>query len=132
MRQHNLMIITLIVVSSLAFIALLHQPINAQDEEILRLRQRIIELENRIKTLEGLYRGFEDPEDTRIETQEGWQNKKNWRRLETGMTKDHVRSILGAPIKTIKGVRTLWYYPNIYRGYVSFDDNGRLIVWSEP
>lgn len=132
MRQHNFTIIALIVISSLAFIALLSQPLTAKDEEILRLRQRITELENRIKALENFYLIFEESQDVQAGTVEGWQNKKNWRRLETGMTKDQVQSILGKPIKTIKGVRTLWYYPNIYRGYVSFDENGRLIVWSEP
>jgi hypothetical protein len=29
-------------------------------------------------------------------------------------------------------VRTFWYYPSIYSGYVSFDDKGRLAGWKEP
>ena len=62
----------------------------------------------------------------------GWQNKMNWRQLEIGMSQNKVRDILGEPIKIIEGVKTLWYYPNIYCGYTSFDEKGRLIGWNEP
>ena len=34
--------------------------------------------------------------------------------------------------KKIEGTRTLWYYPNIYCGYVFFDKNGLLSGWNEP
>jgi hypothetical protein len=48
------------------------------------------------------------------------------------MNKEEVLTLLGEPIKTIEGVKTLWYYPDTYRGYVSFDDKGKLTGWQEP
>ena len=48
------------------------------------------------------------------------------------MSEGEVKKTLGEPIKVISGVRTLWYYPNIYCGYVLFDKNGQLNGWSEP
>jgi hypothetical protein len=60
------------------------------------------------------------------------RTRGNWRNLEAGMNEEQVRTILGEPVKEIQGVRTLWYYPSIYSGYVSFDDKGRLSGWKEP
>jgi hypothetical protein len=48
------------------------------------------------------------------------------------MSEDQVRALLGEPVKEIKGVKTLWYYPSIYGGYVSFDEKGLLSGWKEP
>lgn len=106
--------------------------IQARENEIDQLRQKVTELEGRIKELEiqleGCY-GHRDEEN--IDTG-GWRNKKNWRKLGIGMPQDEVESLLGEPVKVIQGIRTLWYYPNIYCGYVSFDENGHLTGWSEP
>jgi len=121
------------MVSALTLFSFFPKPITAQDDEILKLRQKISELENRIKDLESLLMIYKEPKEIRSEkTGQGWQNKKNWRSLKTGMTVEQVRAVLGEPIKTIDGIRTLWYYPNIFCGYVSFDDKGRLTVWNEP
>ena len=100
----------------------------AQDDEVIELRRKVTELEKRVKELEGLLfeSGSKNPETL------GWQNKKNWRRLETGMDQKKVKDILGEPIKIIQGVKTLWYYPNIYCGYCSFDEKGHLVGWNEP
>lgn len=103
-----------------------------RDEEILMLRQKIVELENKIKEMEATIARYIDEEKALEESGYGWQNKKNWRKLKTGMSAEEVLAILGEPIKTIDGVKTLWYYPDIYRGYVSFDDEGRLTGWNEP
>ena len=42
------------------------------------------------------------------------------------MKETQVTKILGEPVKVIKGVKTLWYYPNLYGGHVSFDEKGGL------
>jgi len=104
----------------------------AQDEEITKLRQKITELENRIKDMEAILTKYQEQEKYQDESSNGSQNRKNWRKLEIGMSSEEVRSILGEPIKTIDGVKKLWYYPDIYRGYVSFDNKGRLTGWHEP
>ena len=49
-----------------------------------------------------------------------------------GMTETQVKSVLGEPTKVIDGIRTLWYYPNFYGGYVSFEKGGSLAGWREP
>jgi SmpA/OmlA family protein len=126
------MIIAVIMASALAFFVILSYPVTAQDDELLRLHQKILDLETRIKDLENLIQIPEGPEKFQLKTGPGWQNKKNWRNLQTGMTRDQVYTLLGEPIKTINGVRTLWYYPNIYCGYVSFDEKGCLTGWNEP
>jgi outer membrane protein assembly factor BamE (lipoprotein component of BamABCDE complex) len=107
-------------------------PCTAQEDETTKLRQKITELETRIKELETTLTKYQEHEKGGRDSSNTWENKKNWRKLETGMSRDKVLSLLGEPIKTIEGVKTLWYYPDIYRGYVSFDDKGKLTGWQEP
>lgn len=104
----------------------------AQTDEVLQLRQRVIELEQKMRGLEDQLKQCDEARKRQQETDYGWQNKKNWRSLEIGMKEDQVKNILGEPVKVIKGVKTLWYYPNFYGGYVSFGENGRLTGWNEP
>jgi hypothetical protein len=130
--NRKIFIILTIMVSALTFFTLFPNYVQAQDDEISALRQKISELENRIKDLESLLIIYKEPEEIRSETVQGWQNKKNWRNLKAGMTAEQVRAVLGEPTKVIDGTRTLWYYPNIFCGYVSFDDKGRLAIWNEP
>jgi hypothetical protein len=133
MKKHKTKMITIFIALTILTFAFFNaQPVTGQDEEITRLRQKITELEKRIKDLESLLRISKDPESLHTGEEQGWQNKKNWRNLKTGMTREQVYKMLGEPIMEIDGVRTLWYYPNIYCGYVSFDEKGCLIQWSEP
>lgn len=108
---------------------LLGQGSYAQDEDISELRQKIDALEAKITRLEAL---LEECGELDSKVEHGWQSKKNWRRLEVGMAETQVKSILGEPTKVIKGIQDLWYYPNIYGGYVSFDKEGKLAGWNEP
>jgi hypothetical protein len=101
----------------------------AQEEETARLRQRVIELEQQIKILEA---HLAETREHQIHGPNGWQNRKNWRRLEVGMGQKEVLEILGQPIRVIGGDHTLWYYPNTYCGYCSFDKDGNLEAWAEP
>ncbi|KPL26785.1 MAG: hypothetical protein AMS23_00025 [Bacteroides sp. SM1_62] len=120
------------MVSTLTILTFYPSCTTAQDDEILMLQKKISELENRIKELEGILMIYKEPEKILSETGQGWQNKKNWRSLKPGMTEEQVRAVLGEPIKRINGIKTLWYYPNIFSSYVSFDENGRLTMWNEP
>lgn len=64
-------------------------------------------------------------------SEEPWTDKQNWRRLQKGMTKDAVTRILGEPERINRGIAyEFWYYPR--GGDITFDDNGRLMSWSEP
>ncbi|MBN1104247.1 MAG: hypothetical protein JXL84_12590 [Deltaproteobacteria bacterium] len=104
----------------------------AQEDDPSKLRSRVSELELRVKQLEALLKACEESRKPGTPDQIGWQNKKNWRRLSKGMQEGQVKGLLGEPSKVIQGVKTLWYYPNIYCGYVTFDDKGKVIGWNEP
>ena len=120
------------VICALCLSAALIQPIYAEDGEVPQMRNRIAELEARVKHLEGLLEKCLVTDQGDATVKYGWQNKKNWRKLEIGMDEKKVQRILGEPVKVIKGVQTLWYYPNYYCGYVSFDDSGQITGWNEP
>jgi len=131
MEQHKSIIIAACIITAMLFLHPLCQLSYAQEDEIQRLRQKITKLESRIKHLEKLVNTSPDS-GVREKNEQGWENRMNWRRLEIGMSEAQVWKVLGEPIKTIKGVKTLWYYPNIYCGYVSFGKDGLLVGWNEP
>ena len=126
---------TSLISTLVGVLALLVWPLaspNAQEDESAGLRRRISELERRVGELEAELANCQKTSNLQSGPQYGWQNTKNWRRLEIGMPADRVKNILGEPVKIIKGVKILWYYPNIYCGYVTFDRSGKLTGWNEP
>ncbi|MBN2060497.1 MAG: outer membrane protein assembly factor BamE [Deltaproteobacteria bacterium] len=126
-------LIALIAIFSLGLSVLPFYPVvSADDNEIKILERKISELEERIQCLETLLNEYQLEDRAQMSKVFEWENKKNWRKLELGMSESQVEDILGEPVKMIKGVRTLWYYPDKYCGYVSFDKDGRLSGWNEP
>jgi len=107
-------------------------PAQAENDEMAELRQRTAELEQRLKEVEGMLEQCLEAGKKTFSAEQGWQNRRNWRSLEAGMSPEQVQSLLGEPVREIKGVRTFWYYPSLYGGYVSFDDKGLLSGWKEP
>lgn len=105
---------------------------SAQEADVAALHSKVRQLEMRIQELELLLKESEGGQKPAPGSPSGWQNKKNWRRLSVGMRDGEVKQILGEPSKVIQGVKTLWYYPNLYCGHVTFDDKGNLIGWNEP
>ena len=127
-----LRILCFALVVSICLSPIVPSRVSGQTDEASQLRQRVIELEQKTKELEDQLKECHEARKRQQEVDHGWQNKKNWRSLEVGMKEDQVRNILGEPVKVIKGVKTLWYYPNFYGGYVSFGENGKLTGWNEP
>jgi hypothetical protein len=107
-------------------------PLFSQQEDISTLRQKNVALEAKVKELEALLQQCRETRNKQVSEAQGWESKKNWRSLEVGMKDTQVTKILGEPVKVIKGVKTFWYYPNMYGGYVSFDENGSVSAWKEP
>jgi outer membrane protein assembly factor BamE (lipoprotein component of BamABCDE complex) len=107
-------------------------PLLSQQEDISKLRQENAALEAKVKELEALLKQCNEEPQNQFSEDQGWQSKKNWRSLEVGMKDTQVTKILGEPVKIIKGVKTFWYYPNMYGGYVSFDEKGAVSGWKEP
>jgi hypothetical protein len=129
-----LSLVGVLTVALSVFVFCAGRPLMAQtqNDEIAQLRQENAMLGIKLKELEALLGACMEQRDIRFSEEHGWQNKRNWRNLEAGMNEEQVRTILGEPVKEIQGVKTLWYYPSIYSGYVSFDDKGRLSGWKEP
>jgi len=107
-------------------------PLFSQQEDISTLRQKNAALEAKVKELEALLKQQTEARKNQFSEDRGWQSKKNWRSLEVGMKQPQVTELLGEPVKVIKGVKTFWYYPNMYGGHVSFDDQGSVSGWKEP
>ena len=101
-----------------------------QETQIKKLETKITELEQRIKYLETLIVNKSNKE---LITSGSWKNKKNWRKLELGMSMDNVENILGEPHKVDGGSITTWYYnkSDRYHSHVKFY-KGRLDRWTEP
>ncbi len=117
-----------VIVPSLAWVS----PLFSQEEDISTLRQRNAALEAKVKELETLLKQCTEVRKNQLSEDYGWQSKKNWRSLEVGMKETQVTKILGEPVKVIRGVKTFWYYPNLYGGHVSFDERGAVTAWKEP
>jgi outer membrane protein assembly factor BamE (lipoprotein component of BamABCDE complex) len=116
------------VVLSLAWVS----PLFSQEEDISTLKQKNAALEAKVNELEARLKQCTEERNKQLSEDQGWQSKKNWRNLEVGMKEPQVTKILGEPVKVIKGVKTFWYYPNMYGAYVSFDEKGSVSAWKEP
>ncbi len=71
-------------------------------------------------------------EATEEEPPEQWEDIANWRKLQTGMSYDAVRNILGEPHTLRGGSIATWEYKKSFkRGSVGFFDH-KLNRWNEP
>jgi hypothetical protein len=94
-------------------------------------RDEVADLLPRVQPSEQGRRATEKPSAT-VSPAAGWRNKEAWRRLKTGMTQAEVKSILGEPGRIDGGFISIWYYPDVLGGSVSFDHRGQLMAWREP
>jgi outer membrane protein assembly factor BamE (lipoprotein component of BamABCDE complex) len=86
------------------------------------LERRVTALENRVTQLE---RGSQP-----AQSRPAQQTSNPWRRLQTNMTTDQVKNLLGEPTRVANIGGYIWYYPNF--GTVNFNSSNRVRSWSEP
>lgn len=132
LRSSFVLFLVISVIAAFFLIFLIPSIGCAQATNLQALRARIEQMEKKVNQLETLLEECERAREEAIGAALGWQSKKNWRKLKVGMEESQVKAILGEPSKIIQGAVTLWYYPNIYGGYVSFDKEGKLAGWNEP
>ena len=62
-----------------------------------------------------------------------WEDKQNWRKLRSGMSKDEVTDLLGEPDRIDKFPSfEVWSYGDYGSGFVHFSSQGKAESWSEP
>jgi hypothetical protein len=95
------------------------------------LEQRVTDLENRVDSLEEAVLGnrtSEEADELEVSSDKA-SSIANWRQLETGMSYDDVRELLGEPHKINGGNIAFWRYQN--GGFLQFI-SGELSSWNEP
>ncbi len=113
------------------------------DSEILELKNRIDLLEEKVElinqTLSEMMEMLSASSPTSMSQQYSqpgqlkWEDKQNWRRLRSGMTKDEVTFLLGEPDRIDKySSFEVWSYGYPGGGDVSYSSQGRVDAWSEP
>ena len=93
--------------------------------------ERIREIENEIyqfKQLENAQSNANN-QQKQVSANEGAKSLANWRKLNTGMSNNEVRALLGEPLRIEGGSISAWYYAN--EGRVVFITD-KLARWNEP
>ncbi len=104
---------------------------NAQandSERISQLEKEVQEIKQRLSLLESPS-ASSNPRQIQSPPGEGWKLLSNWRKLNTGMSHEEVRSLLGEPQRINGGELAIWQYSN--RGEVIFMRT-KVYEWREP
>ena len=116
------------------------------DAQIDELRNRIEYLEKKVETMNQTLMKMMAKLDSSSSVSTGqqsvtpdqskWEDKQNWRRLRSGMSKVEVRDLLGEPYKIDNfGPFEEWRYygdPLDKIGTVKFSSKEKLEAWHEP
>ncbi|OOZ41531.1 hypothetical protein BOW53_03205 [Solemya pervernicosa gill symbiont] len=86
------------------------------------LAQRVIDLENRVTTLEMLL------EETN--TKDRWKDPILWQRIKKEMSSNEIRKLLGKPARVEEAIFVTWYYHQTSKlhSYIWFDE-GKVLGW---
>lgn len=97
-------------------------------ERISKLENEVKELRLRVKQLENAQSNANN-QQKQVIANEGAKSLANWRKLNTGMSNNEVRALLGEPLRIEGGSISAWYYAN--EGRVVFITD-KLARWNEP
>ena len=101
----------------------------ANDSERIReIENEIYQLRVRVKQLENAQSNT-NSQKTQVVANGGSKSLANWRKLQTGMSYNEVRALLGEPLRIEGGSISAWYYAN--EGRVVFITD-KLARWNEP
>ncbi|MBE0617432.1 MAG: outer membrane protein assembly factor BamE [Proteobacteria bacterium] len=120
--------------------ALAGAPDNAElAREVEELRQAVQRLGARVEALE---RSLAPQEDSEAEPESGdgrerlsREERRAWREVHRGMTKQEVNKLLGFPMGTMdQGNQTVWYYeyPEVGSETVVLSPEGKVTGWQKP
>ncbi|MBP3194010.1 outer membrane protein assembly factor BamE domain-containing protein [Natronogracilivirga saccharolytica] len=102
------------------------------DSRITELEQVVASLQQRIIELETIVQGQQESGQP-VAAKGNWQELRNWRQLQRGMTMQQVEELLGEPEKVnAGGTLTFWYWDYPGGPQVSFDRSNKVYGWSEP
>lgn len=108
----------------------IQKQVAALTQAVLDLKKEVARLEEKVQRCQPQAESRTDyPTMPSRETRASSSNNSSWRALQTGMSSDQVRSILGEPERISGGNYAMWHYPN--GGYVTLI-SGRLSSWNEP
>jgi hypothetical protein len=113
------------------------------DAQILELRNRIEYLEKKVETMNQTLikmMAILDSSSSVSRVQQSvtpnqlkWEDKQNWRKLRTGMSKNEVTDLLGEPDRIDKFTSfEVWQYGYPGGGNVHFSSKEKIESWSEP
>ena len=113
------------------------------DAEIRDLRSRVEYLEKKVEimnqTLTRMLAILDSSPPASMGQQKSasdrlkWEDKQNWRRLRSGMSKAEVVSLLGEPDRIDKySFFEVWQYGDLGGGTIHFSSRETVESWSEP
>ena len=137
MKSFNKMLLIMFMLYAIPRIAY------GDDAQVKELRNRIEYLQKQIETMNQTLTQMMDILNSSSSVSSGqqsaapdqlkWQEKQNWRKLHSGMSKDEVRGLLGEPDNIDRSTFFEdWTYGTPPRGMVGFSSTEKLNSWSEP
>ena len=113
---------------TIALVATAFSSFANDSERIREIENEIYQLKVRVKQLENAQPNANN-QQKQVVANEGAKILANWRKLNTGMSYNEVRALLGEPLRIEGGGVAIWKYAN--NGSVGFVRD-KLSSWSEP
>ena len=137
MKSLNKMLLMMFVLCAIPWLSY------GDDAQINELRNRVELLQKQVKTMNqtltqmmDILNGLSSVSSSQpsvTPNQLKWEDRQNWRKLRSGMSKDEVRDLLGEPDNIDKYTfYEDWLYGVPPHGMVKFSSEEKLDSWHEP